>query len=319
MARASRVVRRKPEGPGGLLETCRTVPARRSARPAERRPGGSEEPPGRMLRRRAARPDVPAPRTMPATPPTRMADVSPGRLGVPPNDTVDAGDMPSSRADEDRRVSVAGYAATLQPGRPTHRLVRRRHRQQRTDDPTVDWPPCGSRRRMAETVRQRTAVRLRHPETRRTRLQGIEPRESPCSQPPGVTRAVGADPLLGFHLPRVLSPPAVAVPSTRPPLAHLELAGAETTARPVPQSVSEQEDWLASLEVADPFEVSVLVFVRRNDRSRPTRTGLGSGDPASGNPSEDETGSRHRRPSRSVSSSARRAEARLARPATGAA
>jgi len=319
MVRASRVVRRKPEGPGGLLETCRTVPARRFARPAECHPGGSEEPPGRMLRRRAARPDVPAPRTMPATPPARMADASPGRLGVPPNDVVDAGAVPSSQADKDRRVSVAGHAATLQPGQPTHRLVRRRHRQQRTDDPTVDWPPCGSRRRMAETVQQRTAVRPRHPETRRTRLQGIEPRESPCSQPPGVTRAVGADPLLGFHLPRVFSPPAVAVPSTRPPLAHLELADAETAAGPVPQSVSEQEDWLASLEVADPFEVPVLVFVRRNDRSRPTRTGLDSGDPASGNSSEDETGSRRRRPGRSAASCARRAETRRARPATGAA
>jgi hypothetical protein len=75
-----------------------------------------------MLHRRASRPDVPAPRTMPATPPTRMADVSPSRLVVPPNDVVDAGDVPSSRVDEDRRVSVTGYAATLQPGQPTPRL-----------------------------------------------------------------------------------------------------------------------------------------------------------------------------------------------------
>lgn len=45
-----------------------------------------------------------------------------------------------------------------------------------------------------------------------TRLQGFEPRESPCYHPPGVTRVVGADPLLGFHLPRVFPLPGAAVP-----------------------------------------------------------------------------------------------------------
>jgi hypothetical protein len=43
-------------------------------------------------------------------------------------------------------------------------------------------------------------------------LQGIEPRENPDSQPLGVTPTDGADPLLGFHLPRVFSPPATATP-----------------------------------------------------------------------------------------------------------
>jgi hypothetical protein len=72
---------------------------------------------------------------------------------------------------------------------------------------------------------------------------------------------IGADPLLGFHLPRVFSLPATSGPNTRSPLSHLDSGGAETAPGPVPQSISEQEDWLASLEAADPSEVFVLVLV----------------------------------------------------------
>jgi hypothetical protein len=53
----------------------------------------------------------------------------------------------------------------------------------------------------------------RHSATRNgIHLQGFQPRESPYCQPPGVTLTVGADPLLGFHLPGVFSPPATVVP-----------------------------------------------------------------------------------------------------------
>jgi hypothetical protein len=55
-----------------------------------------------------------------------------------------------------------------------------------------------------------------------THLQGFEPRENPYSQPPGVTQTVGADPLLGFHLLRVFSPPAMTGPITRSPLPYFE-------------------------------------------------------------------------------------------------
>ena len=320
MARTSRAVHRKPEGPSGLLEMCRTVPARRFARPAECCPGGSEEPPGRPLRRRAARPDVPTPRTVPATPPTRMADVSPGRLVVLPNDVAGADDVPSSRAAKDRSVSVAGDAATLQPGEPTCRPVRR------APPLTADRRPNG---RLA-------ALRVSSPEIR-DRFGSALPADFGPRRRGGlafrglshVRVRAASHPVLPERLEPILSwvftslgfSPLLPWPCrfARPPLSHLDLAGAETATRPVPQSVSEQEDWLASLEAADPFEVPVLVFVRQNGRGRPTRTGLGSDDPASGNPSEDETGSRRRRPSRSVSSPACRTEAPHARPATGAA
>jgi hypothetical protein len=73
-------------------------------------------------------------------------------------------------------------------------------------------------------------------------------------------QTVGADPLLGFHLPGVFSPPATATPNAPPPLTHFPDPSAETVESLVPQSLSEQEDWLASLETADPSEVPVLVF-----------------------------------------------------------
>jgi hypothetical protein len=57
----------------------------------------------------------------------------------------------------------------------------------------------------------------------RTCLRGFEPRENSCFQPPGVTPAVGADPLLGFHLPRVFPLPVTAVPVARPPLTHFDV------------------------------------------------------------------------------------------------
>jgi hypothetical protein len=72
---------------------------------------------------------------------------------------------------------------------------------------------------------------------------------------------VGADPLLGFHLPRVFPLPATIGPNARSPLSHFDFGGVETTPASVPQSLGEQEDWLASREAADPSEVSVLVFV----------------------------------------------------------
>jgi hypothetical protein len=92
-----------------------------------------------------------------------------------------------------------------------------------------------------------------------TRLQGIEPRGNPCIHPPGVTPTIGADPLLGFHLPRVFPLPATTTPFTWSPLSHFPRTGTEATVSRVPQSVSEQEDWLVSLETADPSEVPVLV------------------------------------------------------------
>jgi hypothetical protein len=72
---------------------------------------------------------------------------------------------------------------------------------------------------------------------------------------------IGADPLLGFHLPRVFSLPATTGPNARSPLEHFHSEGAEATSMSVPQSLSEQEDWLASLEAADPSEVFVLFSV----------------------------------------------------------
>jgi hypothetical protein len=48
-------------------------------------------------------------------------------------------------------------------------------------------------------------------------------------------------------------------PFTWSPLTHLDQADTEATTSSVPQSLNEQEDWLASLEAADPSEVSVLV------------------------------------------------------------
>jgi hypothetical protein len=96
---------------------------------------------------------------------------------------------------------------------------------------------------------------------RRTRLQGFELRENPCIHPPGFTPTVGADPLLGFQLPRVFPPPAMTGPIAQSPLTHLDPVSAETTTAPVPQSLNEQEDWLFSLENADPCELFVLVSV----------------------------------------------------------
>lgn len=52
------------------------------------------------------------------------------------------------------------------------------------------------------------------------RLQGFELRKSPCIQSPGVTLTIGADPLMGFHLPGVFSPPATTAPIARSPLTY---------------------------------------------------------------------------------------------------
>jgi hypothetical protein len=103
-------------------------------------------------------------------------------------------------------------------------------------------------------------------------LQGFEPHGNPYSHPPGVTPTVGADPLLGFHLPRVFPPPAMAEPFERPPLAHFPAGDAEAALATVPQSLNEQEDWLVSREIADPFEIPVLVFPALVCAGR-TRTG----------------------------------------------
>ena len=45
-----------------------------------------------------------------------------------------------------------------------------------------------------------------------SRLQGFELHESPYIHPSSVTPTIGADPLLGFHLPRVFALPATTVP-----------------------------------------------------------------------------------------------------------
>ena len=92
-----------------------------------------------------------------------------------------------------------------------------------------------------------------------SRLQGFELHESPYIHPSSVTPTIGADPLLGFHLPRVFALPALTTPIAQPPLTHLNVAGAEASASLVPQSLNEQEDWRISLETAYPSEVSVLV------------------------------------------------------------
>jgi hypothetical protein len=52
----------------------------------------------------------------------------------------------------------------------------------------------------------------------------------------------------------------MATPVARPPLTHLDVADTEVATPSVPQSLNEQEDWLASLETADPSEVPVLIF-----------------------------------------------------------
>jgi hypothetical protein len=78
-------------------------------------------------------------------------------------------------------------------------------------------------------------------------------------------RTDGADPLMGFHLPRVFSLPATAAPSCVASSHALCVGFAEAARAPVPQSISEQEDWLVSREIADPSEISVLVFASPND------------------------------------------------------
>jgi hypothetical protein len=50
-------------------------------------------------------------------------------------------------------------------------------------------------------------------------------------------------------------------PIAQSPLTQLDPVGAETSPVSVPQSLNEQEDWLFSLENADPCEIFVLVFV----------------------------------------------------------
>jgi hypothetical protein len=92
-----------------------------------------------------------------------------------------------------------------------------------------------------------------------TRLQGFELHGNPCVHPPGVTPTVGADPLLDFQLPGVFAPPAMTTPFMRSPLAHFIGPDTEAAVSTVPQSISEQEIWLASLEAADPSEVLVLI------------------------------------------------------------
>jgi len=91
------------------------------------------------------------------------------------------------------------------------------------------------------------------------RLQGFELRRNPCIQSPGVTPTIGADPLLGFHLPRVFALPAMTTPIAQSPLTHLVGTDTEAATSTVPQSLNEQEVWLASLEAADPSEVCVLI------------------------------------------------------------
>lgn len=99
-----------------------------------------------------------------------------------------------------------------------------------------------------------------------TRLQGFEPRESPCYHPPGVTRVVGADPLLGFHLPRVLPLPGAAVPlygllsrtcGTR--------AQKTATGSVCPRVSTTREVGLPLSSAADPFEFFVLVLATRRE------------------------------------------------------
>jgi hypothetical protein len=77
----------------------------------------------------------------------------------------------------------------------------------------------------------------------------------------------GADPLLGFHLLEVFASLATAVPFTQRPLTHFYELATEVGFPSVPQSLNEQENWLASLEAADLCEIFVLIL--------PTPDGLG--------------------------------------------
>jgi hypothetical protein len=87
---------------------------------------------------------------------------------------------------------------------------------ERLADPRSKSEACWPSWHSPQTVRFPAGPKTDHPLARaarlQTRLQGFEPRESPCYQPSGVTRMVGADPLMGFHLPRVFPLPGAAVP-----------------------------------------------------------------------------------------------------------
>jgi hypothetical protein len=128
---------------------------------------------------------------------------------------------PGPPSTADRTSSVPRYRETsvirsAKPERPGLCPVRRK-----SPLPPRRWsfshrPRWYYRRAITRTARRRAAGT-----EVRNRLQGIEPRENPRCQPSGVIPTAGADPLLGFHLLRVLSPPDTAVPLHGPPLTHL--------------------------------------------------------------------------------------------------
>jgi hypothetical protein len=91
---------------------------------------------------------------------------------------------------------------------------------QRPSKPTTRRPWFSSYDQTCPRSR-RTAIA--HKYGRRTELASrdlshVRVRAANCR---GLPETDGADPLLGFHLPRVFSPPAMATPNVRPPLTHL--------------------------------------------------------------------------------------------------
>jgi hypothetical protein len=130
---------------------------------------------------------------------------------------------------------------------------------ERLGNPRSEPEACWSSLHSPRADPFRTGPETGHPQAHaarlQTRLQGFEPRESPCYQPPGVTRMVGADPLLGFQLPRVFSLPGAAVPLHGLLSRTCDARALESDRRRVPQSLGDQEGWLASLECCRPFRV----------------------------------------------------------------
>jgi hypothetical protein len=129
---------------------------------------------------------------------------------------------------------------------------------ERLADPRSESEACWPSSHSPQTIQFPAGPKTDHPLARaarlQTRLQGFEPRESPCYQPSGVTRMVGADPLLGFHLPRVLPLPGAAVPL----YGLLSRTYEERAPKRPPPRASEsrhQGGWLASLEGCRPFRV----------------------------------------------------------------
>jgi len=115
--------------------------------------------------------------------------------------------------------------------------------------------------RLSRVIRTARVLLLRFRRSAgQTRLQGFPRNRESVRPAAGVSRAAGADPLVGFQPFRVFSPPAMTRPLPRL-LPCTSACGAFPRRSPVLRSFNEQADWLVSFETADPRELFVLFSV----------------------------------------------------------